>query len=72
MTEEMFSCPNVLKRLMGIAQLSVSGNKVNVCYHLCICHTFDNVFELHQNLESMHQVFHIIKNKNTFRLSFAA
>ena len=26
----------------------MSGNKVYVCYHLCICHTLDRVFEMHK------------------------
>ena len=50
---------------------SVSGNKVRVCYHLCIRHTFDMVLELHQSSENTHCYFHIIKDKNTYRLSFA-
>ena len=43
--------------------ISVSGNKVRVCYHLCIRHTLDTVFELHQSSENKQGYFHIIKNK---------
>ena len=50
---------------------TVSGNKVRVCYHLCIRHTLDTVFELHQSSENKHRYFLIIKNKNTYRLSYA-
>ena len=42
--------------------VTVSGNKVCVCYHLCIRHTLDMVLELHQSSENTHCYFHFIKN----------
>ena len=39
--------------------MSVSGNKVCVCYHLCICHTTKRVFVLHIISEIAHCYFHI-------------
>ena len=51
---------------------TVSGNKVRVCYHLCIRHTLGTVFELHQSSETMHRYFYIIKTKGTYRPSYAA
>ena len=51
---------------------SLSGNILRVSYHLCIRHTLDMVFELHQSSENMHHYFHIIENKNTNRPSYAA
>ena len=38
------------------------GGEVCVCYHLCIRHAFDTVFELHQSSENTHRYFHVIKN----------
>ena len=51
---------------------SVSGNKVRVCYHLCIRHTSGTVFEMHQSLETMLRYFYIIKTKSMYRPSYAA
>ena len=42
---------------VSICTVTVSGNKVRVCYHLCISHTLGTVFELHQTLETMHRYF---------------
>ena len=52
-------------------QTTVSENKDRVCYHLCIPHTFSTVFELNQSSENTHRYFHIIKNKTTYRPSYA-
>ena len=52
--------------------VSLSGNTFRVSYHLCIRHTLGTVFELHQSSENTHRYFHFIKNKNTYRLSYAA
>ena len=46
-----------------ISYISVSGNKVRVCYHLCIRHTLGTVFELHQSSETMHRYFFYYKDK---------
>ena len=44
--------------------LSVSGNKVHVCYHLCIRHTLDMVFELHQSSAKHALLFSYKKEQN--------
>ena len=53
------------------ALIPLSGNTLRVCYHLCIRHTLDTVFELHQSSENTHRYFHIIKKENTYRLIYA-
>ena len=49
----------------GIICISV-GKQIRVCYHLCIRHTLDMVFALHQSSENAHCYFHIIKKKKTY------
>ena len=56
----------VSKTIKGIA---LSGNTLRVSYHLCIRHTLDTVFELHQSSENTIRYFHIIKKQKTYRPS---
>ena len=60
------------RNLKSYTSYTVSGNKVRVCYHLCIRHTLGTVFELHQSSETMHRYFYIIKTKSMYRPSYAA
>ena len=51
---------------------TLSGSTLRVSYPLCIRHTLGTVFELHQSSENTHRYFHIIMNKNSYRLSYSA
>ena len=58
---------------MLIDQLvSVSGNKVCVCYHLRIRHTTEHVFVMHIISETTRCYFHIKEKYFTHILSYAA
>ena len=52
--------------------VTVSGNKVRVCYHLCIRHTTERAFVLHIISGIARCYFHIKEKCFTHILSYAA
>ena len=58
--------------LISGTTFSMSGNKVCVCYRLCIRHTTERAFALYLISESVRCYFHIEKKCFTHILSFAA
>ena len=51
---------------------SVSGNKLRVCYHLCIRHTTERALGLYIISEIARCYFHIKEKCVTYILSYAA